>query len=210
MNDPVLDLGLLHERYFAVANVAAVLFTFAFFGVFLTNVRFFIRVWDYTATGAGMAITPIPLAAGITGMLSGRILGRLGMRKGAFVAAILFSGGLAAMTVLTGNEADYWRDAFVPLVATGIGVGLAITVLNSSAMIHLPPERYSMGSAIISTGRQIGAAIGVAVSLALFAATAHGADPLGVSHLSWLVFASTGLIAGVGITIFYRPPVRVA
>lgn len=206
VDDPVLDLDLLRQRFFAVANVSAVLFTFAFFGIFLANVRFFIHTWGYDSYGAGIALTPIPTTAAVAGILSGRILGRLGPRRGAALAALCFCGGLAAMTLLTGHTAHYWTEACGPMVVIGAGVGLAIAVLNTSATIHLPPGRYSMGSAFISTGRQVGAAIGVALALALFASVAKGADPLARSHLCWIVFGAAGLAAGLSIMIFYRNP----
>jgi MFS family permease len=203
-----MDLKLLRLRFFAVANLSAVLFTFAFFGIFLANVRFFIRVWGYDETGAGLALTPIPTTAAIVGLLSGRILGRLGARAGAAVAGTCFFTGLVALAVLTGHHADYWRDIAGPFVIIGVGIGLAIAVLNTSATVQLPSARYSMGSAIIATGRQVGAAFGAAMALALFASTRHGVDPLGRSHLSWLIFATCGLVAGLGITAFYRAPNR--
>lgn len=209
VEDPVLDISLLQQRFFAVSNISAMLYTFAFFGIFLTNVRFFYHVWDYTEYGSGMAITPIPVTASLVGVLSGRILRGLGPRVGAAVSGSCFAGGLILIVVLTGNSPDYWRDVAWPMVLIGVGIGLGIAVINTSGTMHLPANRYSMGSAFISTGRQVGAALGVALALALFAPISKGADPLARAHVSWVVFAITGLVAGLSITVLYRPPAGV-
>jgi EmrB/QacA subfamily drug resistance transporter len=206
VDDPVLDISLLRQRFFAVSNISAMLYTFAFFGIFLTNVRFFYNVWDYTEYGSGMAITPIPVTASIVGVLSGRILRTIGARAGAAVSGSCFAGGLLLIVALTGNTPNYWEHVAWPMVLIGIGIGLGIAVINTSGTMHLPVNRYSMGSAFISTGRQVGAALGVALALALFAPVSKGADPLTRAHLSWVVFAITGLIAGLAVTVFYRQP----
>jgi MFS family permease len=206
VDDPVLDISLLRQRFFAVSNISAALYTFAFFGIFLTNVRFFYHVWDYTEYGSGMAITPIPVTASLVGVLSGRILRTLGARLGAAVSGSCFAGGLLLIVALTGNSPNYWKHVAWPMVLIGIGIGLGIAVINTSGTMHLPANRYSMGSAFISTGRQVGAALGVALALALYAPTTRGADPLLRAHVSWIVFAIAGLVAGLSITVFYRQP----
>jgi EmrB/QacA subfamily drug resistance transporter len=204
--DPVLDVGLLRERFFAVANLSAVLYTFSFFGIFLINVRFFFHVWHYSEYSAGIALTPIPVTASLAGVFSGRFVRRLGTRRTATLSALSLGGGLTLMVVLTGHRAAYWTHAAAPMTLIGFGVGSAIAVLNTSATIHLPAGRFSMGSAFISTGRQIGAAIGVALALALYSSVTKGADPLARAHLAWIVFAVAGVVAGLGLAVFYRPP----
>jgi MFS family permease len=53
------------------------------------------------------------------------------------------------------------------MILTGIGVGLTMPTLASAAAASLPPSRFATGAAVLSMSRQIGAAIGVAVAVAI-------------------------------------------
>jgi hypothetical protein len=49
----------------------------------------------------------------------------------------------------------------------GAGVGLVIPTLTAAAAAALPPARFATGTAVVSMGRQLGIAIGVAVLVAM-------------------------------------------
>jgi len=53
------------------------------------------------------------------------------------------------------------------LALAGIGVGLSLPGLSSAAVASLPPSRFATGGAVNNTARQIGAALGVALLVAL-------------------------------------------
>lgn len=53
------------------------------------------------------------------------------------------------------------------MLLTGAGVGCSISTLSSSASAFLPPARFAMGSALNTTARQIGSALGAALATSL-------------------------------------------
>ncbi|MYV69893.1 MFS transporter, partial [Streptomyces sp. SID2131] len=118
------------------------------------------------------------------------LVGRLGPRRplllaGAFTAA----GGLCL--------ADLGQDTDIRLLLTaqlllGIGFGFANTPLTNAAVGGLPASRAGVAGAITSTARQVGSAVGVALSGALIA----GAGPDGLARAArpgWLLVAACGL-----------------
>jgi hypothetical protein len=99
-----------------------------------------------------------------------------------------------------------------------IGVGLSISTLSSSATAYLKPTQLAMGSALNTTARQIGTALGAALSLAIAAPTLgriEVARRAGESlmtldmkeiHIAWRMNAIVYLVAGITmITIFRKP-----
>jgi hypothetical protein len=70
-----------------------------------------------------------------------------------------------------GQDVEY-ATAFLPAqLLTGIGVGLTLSTLVTIALAELPPTRFSTGTAVYSTFRQIGTAFGVALWVATLGAS---------------------------------------
>jgi hypothetical protein len=89
---------------------------------------------------------------------------------------------------------DQPREAGLQDVATLTGAGASL----------LAPERFATGAAVLTMGRQIGAALGVAILVAVLGtATRTAAD----FHTAWLITVAGGLAAGLALAAL-GPPVR--
>jgi MFS family permease len=53
------------------------------------------------------------------------------------------------------------------MVLNGIGVGMVMPSLAAAAVAHLPPAQFGVGSAVNQAVRQMGAVLGVALTVAL-------------------------------------------
>ena len=68
------------------------------------------------------------------------------------------------------------------MLISGAGVGLVIPTLTGAGASSLPPERFATGAAVLTMGRQIGAALGVAVLVAVLGTAAQRRGlPLGLA-----------------------------
>jgi len=104
------------------------------------------------------------------------------------------------------------------MIMTGVGVGLSISTLSSSATVFLKPTQLAMGSALNTTGRQIGTALGAALSLAIAAPALARIEqfrtsglPIDVSavseiHTAWNMNAGIYFAAGIIMIIIFRAP----
>ena len=164
---PLLDLSLFRVPEVAVANLANLAMSTTSLSIWLVWPLFLGRVWEYSNGRIGLAITAGPLCAGPASLLGGRLADRFGQRW-------LMIGGsaLATLAVLwswwrLGPEPDYVRDLLPSVAAFGTGWGLSNPSMNSWALSRVPQEVYGEVNASFNTIRNLGAAIGVSIAVAI-------------------------------------------
>jgi EmrB/QacA subfamily drug resistance transporter len=193
---PVVELGLLRVRSFAVANVGVLLFSLGFYAVLLANILFLTGVWHWSVLRAGVAVTPGPLMAALSAAVGGRLADRYGQRVVAFPGGLLFAAGCLLFATTT-TATPHYASEFLPWnMLTGMGVGLSFAAWGSAAVAELPPSRFATGSAISSTSRQIGAVLGIAALVAVLG-TPRPEDAVATFHTAWILMAIPAATAGV-------------
>ncbi|HVC06905.1 MAG TPA: DHA2 family efflux MFS transporter permease subunit [Solirubrobacterales bacterium] len=189
---PVIELPLLRVRSFAVANLAAAVFFAGFGAMLLSGVLLLTEVWGYSALHAGLALSPGPLMAAVFAVPSGRLGGRVGQRPVAATGGLVFAAGFALILASVGPSPDY-AGAFLPgFMLGGAGVGMVLGTLPAAATASLPADRFATGTAVFGMARQIGAAIGVAMLVALLDNPAPGELLTGIRR-GWVFSLATGL-----------------
>lgn len=216
--NPILDLSLFRLRFVVAANVAGVLFSMGFIGMWLLNTFWLQAVWGYGVAMSGLATFPGPASAAFVAPFAGKYADRFGHSRVLFVGALLLAGGTFGLNATIPDSPAYLTHYLPWMFITGIGVGLSISTLSSSATAFLKPTQLAMGSALNNTFRQVGTALGAALSLAIAAPTltrveaarSAGESVLDVSkieiHGAWLMNAFIYLAAGIAmLAIFKRP-----
>ena len=215
---PILDLKLFRLRFVLAANVAGVLFSMGFIGMWLLNTFWLQAVWGYSVAISGLATMPGPTSAAFIAPFAGRYANRVGHSRVLFAGAMLLAVGTFGLNATIPDNPAYLTRYLPWMLVTGIGVGLSISTLSSSATAFLKPTQFAMGSALNNTFRQVGTALGAALSLAIAApalarvetARRSGASVLDVSkteiHGAWLMNAFIYVAAGTAmVAIFKRP-----
>jgi len=94
----------------------------------------------------------------------------------------------------------------------GAGLGLSISPATAAGVAAMPGTRAGVASAVITTSRQVGGALGVAVLGAVAAAhygrATPGNDPsafLRGVHAAYLVAAAALAVGAVASVLFLRP-----
>jgi EmrB/QacA subfamily drug resistance transporter len=196
---PVVDPALLRIRAFTVALGSATLFFAGFSAMLLTSVLFLTGPWHHDVLRAGLEVAPGPAMAAIFALPGAYLARRIGMASvGVLGAALFVAGGVWWLTRL-GPTPDY-AGAFLPgMLLGGAGVGFVIPTITAAAAAVLPPARFATGTAVVSMGRQLGVAIGVAVLVALLGTptTVADFDPAYVFIIA-IAAASGALLAGLG------------
>ena len=167
VRDPLVDLSLFRHRTYSAVNAATLTFGIAFAMMFFTFFFYMGNVWHYSQALAGLAVVPGPLTVVPVAMVTGRLAGRYGHRPFLVGGALLYAlAGLWFMWV-PGAEPAYLTHWLPGLLLTGTSVGLVMPSLSGAAVSKLPAQHYAVGSAVNQATRQIGAVIGVAVTVLL-------------------------------------------
>ncbi len=200
---PVVDLSLFGYRFFTAANLAAFLFSMGFFGMFITNVTFLQAVWGYSPLRSGLGSSPGPIMAALFAGPAGTWAARYGHKKIIVPGVAVYGLGIALILLLADTKPAYFSTFFPAYLITGAGVGLVIATLGSASNAFLPPNRFGMGSAVNSTGRQIGAALGIAAVTALRASSDLSLDGY---RRAWIFILVTTLLAGLAMQLLFVRP----
>ena len=191
---PVLDLSLLRIRSFALSNSVTVVMASGFYAYTLCNVLFLTSVWRYSILTAGLALTPGPLTAMAIAGPASRVVERHGHRAVAVPGALIWAGGMAYFATTLGVRADFLGGWLPGMLILGIGAGLTFPTLSAAAVSSVPGPRFAIATSLSSVSRQLGAALGVAVLIAIIG-TPTPAQALHAFEHGWL-FAGGCFLAG--------------
>ncbi len=204
---PVVDPAMLRVRTFGLAVGASVVFFAGFGAMLLSGVLFLTSVWHEDVLTAGLMLFPGPAMATAFSVPSARLGARVGYRIPGVIGAILFAAGSVWYITRTGDTPAYFSDYLPGMLISGAGVGLVIPTLTGAGASSLPPERFATGAAVLTMGRQIGAALGVAILAAVLGtATSSAAD----FHTGWLITVAGGVAAGLALAALGPPSPRAA
>jgi EmrB/QacA subfamily drug resistance transporter len=201
---PVVEPAMLRVRSFGLAVGASVLFFAGFGAMLLAGVLFLTGVWHESVLTAGLMLFPGPAMATAFSIPSARLGARVGYRIPGMLGALLFVGGQIFYITQTGNTPAYVAEYLPGIAISGAGVGLMIPTLTGAGASSLSPERFATGAAVLTMGRQIGSALGIAVLVAVLGTSASTASDF---HQAWLISVAGGLTAGLALAAI-GPPVR--
>ncbi|OPX10411.1 DHA2 family efflux MFS transporter permease subunit [Gordonia sp. i37] len=201
--EPVIDPNLLRVRAFSFANITAVLFSIPFAGALLANILWMQQVWGYSAIKTGFAVSPGPLMVPIFAAVGHRLTARIPVGMVIAAGCALFGlGGLLISLSISSTPA--YATALLPgWLIGGVGVGLALPAILSSATADLPATQSATGSAVVNMSRQIGMALGVSVLVAIIGSpVGYDAVHAVFQHAWWTlaVVAAAGAITALGMT----------
>jgi EmrB/QacA subfamily drug resistance transporter len=199
---PIVEPAMLRVRSFGLAVGASLLFFGGFGAMLLAGVLFLTTVWHESVLTAGLMLFPGPAMATLFSIPSARLGARVGFRIPGVIGALLFAAGSLWYITQTGDTPAYAADYLPGLLIGGSGVGLVIPTLTGAGASSLPPERFATGIAVLTMGRQIGAALGVAVLVAVLGPAATSASAF---HGAWLISIGGGLTAGLALAALGRP-----
>jgi EmrB/QacA subfamily drug resistance transporter len=173
---PLIEPALLRIRSFLVGNVLTVIASIGFYSYLLTHVLFLHYVWGYSLVKTGLAVAPAALVAAVVAAALGRVADRRGHRMIVIVGALIWASSLVWYLERVGPHPDFLGAWLPGQLLQGIGVGATLPLLGSAALAGLAAGgSYATASAVVSSTRQLGAVIGVALLVILIGTPTPGA-----------------------------------
>ena len=159
---PLLDLSLLRKPAFVGVMAGALAFNGVAFGGMP-----YLSIWLQTVLGmspvhGGLTLLPLTGAAVVVSVLAGKLLHGVPARLTVGGGLLLIGMGCFCQAVL-GAGSD-WTTLVPGLLLVGVGTGLVAPGIAGAALAAVPAERAGMAGGAVNTVRQLGYALGVAVS----------------------------------------------
>jgi EmrB/QacA subfamily drug resistance transporter len=171
---PLLDPTLLRSRALTIGNVLMLLGGAGFFAYTLCNVLFLTLVWEYSVLEAGLALTPGPFVAAAVARPAEGLAERLGFGPMIAVGGLFWGGGVIYLASAVGSTPDFVGEWLPGMAILGIGAGICFPLVGSVAVGNAPGELFATASALQNVSRQLGAALGVAILVAIVGTPAPG------------------------------------
>ncbi|HEX7148689.1 MAG TPA: MFS transporter, partial [Actinomycetota bacterium] len=158
---PMVSPRFFRDPAFSAANLVVLLAGFALLGFVFFNTLYFQAVQGWSPLEAGLRSLPNTLAVVVTAPLAGRRASRSGDRLPVTAGLLLAA---AALWALTGIEVGTpYAQLWWKLAMLGAGLGLSISPATAAGVAAMPGTQAGVASAVITTSRQVGGALGVAV-----------------------------------------------
>jgi MFS transporter, DHA2 family, multidrug resistance protein len=159
--DPLLDLRLLKDRNFGLANIVMLLFGIGMFGSTFLLPLYLQNSMGYTALQSGAVFLPVGIIQGaispIAGIFSDKVNAKVPIFTG--IGLMVFSFYLnSELSFLTENS-----FVMTSLYLRGLGMGLLFTPLSSLSLATISRDKMAQASGITNTVRQVGGSLGVAL-----------------------------------------------
>ena len=161
--------GLINPRRLIVAvqfrtvNVASA----GFYGYTLTNVLFLTGVWHYSVLKAGLSLTPGPFVAAAVAGPASKLVYRFGHRPVLVAGGLIWGGAVLWFVLRIGVRPEFLSEWLPGIVLLGLGAGTLFPNLSGAAVASAPGQSFATATGLNSVSRQLGAAIGVAVVVAV-------------------------------------------
>ncbi len=189
--DPLLDLRFFHSVSFSTATLLGLSSFSSFAGFLFLSALYLQQVRGFSPFRTGLFTVPLAIMMIVCAPWSGRLVGSYGTRPSLLAAGAGFTLSTLMLTQLAPHTSVGWLLAAYALF--GVGLGMVNPAISNSAVAGMPLSQAGVAAAIASTSRQVGAAIGVAVSGTVVAIShARGRDFTTATHAIWWVMAACG------------------
>ncbi len=160
--EPIVPLGLLRNRVFAVAGPLSLIVGFAMFGSITFLPLYFQTVNAASPTGAGLRLIPLMLGLLTMSIVSGQLITRRGRYKVfPIIGTALMTTALALLSTL--NVGTGLPTLALFLVLLGLGLGSTMQVLVLAVQNAVDFSILGAATSAVTLARGIGGSLGTAV-----------------------------------------------
>jgi EmrB/QacA subfamily drug resistance transporter len=160
--DPIVPFSLFRNSIFAVCTAIAFVSGAAMFSASVYIPLFMQGVLGFSATNAGLVLTPMTIAMVCGSAIGGQVMSRTGRYKfltvgGLSVACV----GLFMLSTMTADSSQITGMQYMALL--GFGLGLSFPTLVLAAQNAVPHTMMGLTTSLNQFARSVGGTIGVAI-----------------------------------------------
>ena len=161
IKEPLIDLSLLKDHNFGLANIIMLIFSIGMFGSTFLMPLYLQNSLGYTAVQAGSVFLPVGIIQGIMAPISGRSADKFNPKIPILVGIVLLGGSFLLNTRLSFlTEHSY---IMLSLYIRGFAMGILFTPLSTISLLQIPREKMAQAAGLANTIRQLGGSLGIAI-----------------------------------------------
>ena len=161
VKEPLIDLRLLKNHNFGMANIIIFVFSMGMFGSTFLLPLYLQNSLGYTAIQSGAVFLPVGIIQGtmapISGIMSDKINAKIPVVIGVLLLSVTFYLN-SSLSFLT--EHSYIMTI---LYIRGFAMGMIFTPLSTVSLLEMPRDKMAQASGISNIMRQLAGSFGVAV-----------------------------------------------
>lgn len=159
--EPLINLELFKERNYAIGNIITMILAFAMMGSFFLLPLFLQSILGYGPAETGRILLPLAIPMIIISPIAGKLSDKIGARYLAFLGLLIMALGQFLIAHFKVNTTV--SELILPFVVTGIGMGLIQAPISSAVLKNVPEDKAGGASGVVTTLRQIGSVMGIAI-----------------------------------------------
>jgi DHA2 family multidrug resistance protein len=159
--NPAIDLRMIATRQFAACFLAMLATGALLFGTTQFLPQLVQQDFAYTATWAGLVLSPGGVVTMVMMFVVGRLSGKVQPKYLIAVGAVLIAASMYVMTNVYG-DLDFWFMARARMLF-GVGIPLLFIPITAASYDGVPPGKTDQASAMLNAARNTGGSIGISL-----------------------------------------------
>lgn len=193
---PMLPLRLFQLPGFSAAAFVGTVISLTFFGLVFVLSLYFQQVRGYSPAMAGLAFLPLTAVIMLANIAGGQLGARVGFWPPMVAGLLIAAAGNGLLSFHRLDSAAPFLTIALGLFLISIGTGAAAPAMMSAALAKVERTRSGTASAVLTTARQVGGAVGIA----LFGAFVAGGTQ-NISSGGTLVFFVSAVLLLLGASV---------
>ena len=187
---PMLPMRLFRSRAFSSGNAASFLYSASLYGTVFFMAQFLQTAQGYGALGAGLRLLPWTATLFVFAPIAGALVNRMGERSLIVFGLILQAVGMAWIALIAAPDLAY-ATMVGPLIIAGAGVSMAMPAAQNAVLSSVAQTEIGKASGTFNMLRFLGGVSGIAIAVAVFAASGSFGSPQAFS---------AGFAAAIGVS----------
>jgi EmrB/QacA subfamily drug resistance transporter len=174
--EPMVPMRFFRSRAFSAGVAASFLFYASMYGVLFFLPQFLQVAQGHEPLGAGLRLLAWTATLFVFAPIGGTLVNRVGERPLVAGGVLLQAIGFAWIAAIAAPDLAYAK-LIAPLILAGGGVSMAMPAAQSAILGAVAADEVGKASGTFNMLRFLGAVLGIAVAVAVFAGTGNVATP---------------------------------
>ncbi len=179
---PLVDLRVFKNREFATGTLLMFLLGFGLYGSFVMLPLFAQNMLGYTATWAGLILSPGGLASLLAMVIVGRLVGKVDLRLLVTVGVLMNVLSLWLLRFVDLNVGFFYLMSSQEFQA--FGLGFLFVPITVAAYARISPQKMGTATGLFNLLRNEGGSVGIALSTTFLAQRSQFHQERLIEHLT--------------------------